>query len=90
MSAVMVSMAVLIRTFSSPDTHAPCLLKLCTPPWNGIVRWWLFREFGAELQLDNCIATIILNNPVLISSMFQYMGANIRECWNMLEIKCLS
>jgi len=23
------------------DTHAPCLLKLCVPPSNGIVRWWL-------------------------------------------------
>jgi len=28
------------------DTHAPCLLKLCIPPSNGIVRWWLFPEFG--------------------------------------------
>ena len=31
------------------DTRTPCLLKLCTPPSNGIVRWWLFPEFGAEL-----------------------------------------
>jgi len=23
------------------DTHAPCLLKLCIPPSNGTVRWWL-------------------------------------------------
>jgi len=46
-------------------THAPCLLKLCTPPSNGIVRWWLFPEFGAELPLDSCTTTIILNNPVL-------------------------
>ena len=46
------------------DTHAPCILKLCIPPSNGIVRWWLFPEFGAELPLDNCTPTIILNNPV--------------------------
>jgi len=46
------------------DTHAPCLLKLCIPPTNGIVRWWLFPEFGAELPLDVCTPTIILNNPV--------------------------
>ena len=37
-----------------PFTHAPRLLKLCIPPSNGIVRWWLFPEFGAELPLDNC------------------------------------
>jgi len=35
-------------------THTPCLLKLCIPPSNGIVRWCLFPEFGAELPLDNC------------------------------------
>jgi len=46
------------------DTHAPCLLKMCIPPSNGIVRWWLFPEFGVELSLDNCTPTIILNNPV--------------------------
>ena len=45
------------------DTHTPCLLKLCIPPSNGIVGWWLF-EFGAELPLDNCTLTVILNNPV--------------------------
>ena len=49
------------------DTQAPCLLKLCITPSNGIVRWWLFPEFGAELQLDNCTPTIILNNPVFIT-----------------------
>jgi len=48
------------------DTHTPCLLKLCIPPSNGIVRRWLFPEFGAELPLDNCTPTIILNNPVQI------------------------
>ena len=48
------------------DTHAPSLLKLCIPPSNGIVRWWLFPEFGVELPLDNCTPTIILNNPVHI------------------------
>jgi len=46
------------------DTHAPCLLKLCITPSNGIFRWWLFPEFGAEMPLDNCTPTIILNNPV--------------------------
>ena len=38
---------------SVPDTHAPCLLKLCILPSNGIVRWWLFPEFGAQLYPDN-------------------------------------
>jgi len=46
------------------DTHALCLLKLCIQFSNGIVRWWSFTEFGAELPLDNCTPTIILNNPV--------------------------
>jgi len=50
----------------SRDTHATCRLKLCIPPVNGIVRWWLFPEFGADLPLDNCTPTIILNNPVYI------------------------
>jgi len=50
--------------FQFRDTHAPCLLKLCIPPSNGIVRLWLFPEFGAEMPLDNCTPTIILNNPV--------------------------
>ena len=50
------------------DTHAPCLLKLCIPPSNGIVRRWLFAEFGVELPLDNCTSTIILNNPVQSST----------------------
>ena len=48
------------------DTHALCLLKLCILNSNGIVRWWLFAEFGAELPLDNCTPTIIFNNPVYI------------------------
>ena len=47
----------------SRDTHATCLLKLCMPPSNGIVRWWLFPEFCAELPLDSCTPTVILNNP---------------------------
>jgi len=46
------------------DKRAPCLLKLCIPPSNRNVRWWLFPEFGVELLLDNCTPTIILNNPV--------------------------
>jgi len=48
------------------DTHATCLLKLCIPSSNAIVRWWLFPEFSAELPLDNCTLTIILNNPVYL------------------------
>jgi hypothetical protein len=32
-----------------PLTHAPCLLKLCKPPWNGIVRWWFFPEFSCGI-----------------------------------------
>jgi len=48
------------------DTHAPCVLKLCISPSNGIVTWWLFPEFDAELPLDNCTPTIILNNPIYI------------------------
>jgi len=51
------------------DTHAPCLLKLCIPSSNGILRWWLFREFGAELPLDNFTPTIILNNPVFFRAV---------------------
>ena len=65
MSAVMVSVVVLICTFSS-RIHAPCLLKLCIPPLNGIVRWWLFPIFGVELPLDTCTLTVILNNPVYV------------------------
>ena len=52
------------------DTHAPCLLKLCISTSNGIVRWWLFPEFGAEFLLDNCTPTIILNNPVFNCATF--------------------
>jgi hypothetical protein len=35
-------------TGAFPFAHAPCLLKLCIPPWNGIVRWWLFTECGGR------------------------------------------
>ena len=45
------------------DTHAPSLLKLCIPPSNEIAIWWLFPKFCAELPLDSCTPTIILNNP---------------------------
>jgi len=48
------------------DTHALCLLKLCIPTSNGIVRWWLFPEFGAEFPLDNCNPIIIFNYPVIL------------------------
>jgi len=34
------------------DTHAPCLLKLCIPPWDGIAKEWLFPEFVSELPLE--------------------------------------
>jgi len=53
------------------DTHEPCLLKLCIPPSDGIVRWWLFPEFGAQLPLDDCTPTIILNNPVLQTCRYE-------------------
>ena len=56
------------------DTHAPCLLKLCITPSNGIVSWRLFPEFCAELPLDNCTQTIILNNPVLQPTSQQIFG----------------
>jgi len=79
MSAVMVSMTVLIRTFSSgTHTHTPCFLKLCIPPSNGIVRCWLFPEFGAELPLDNCTPTIILNNLVF-DVQYEYSAVHY-EC----------
>ena len=84
MSAVMVSMAVLIRTFSCGiHTHTPCLLKLCIPPSNGTVRWRLFPEFGAELSLDNCTTTIILNNPVLAVAGQVERLICVVACWNM-------
>jgi len=63
----MVSMAVLNSYLPFRNTHAPCLLELCIPPSNGIVRRWLFPEFGAKLPLDNCTATIILNKHVDIN-----------------------
>jgi len=33
-----------------PFSHAPCILKLCIPPSNKVVRWWLFPEFGVEFR----------------------------------------
>ena len=48
------------------NTHAHTLLKECTPSSNGIVRGWLFPEFGAELQLDNCTLKITLNIYIYI------------------------
>jgi len=62
------------------NTRAACLLKLCIPPSNGIVRWWLFPELGAELPLDNCTPTVILNNPVyLINRTMRMNHLKIRE-----------
>ena len=56
------------------DTHAACLCILCVPPSNGIVRWWLFPEFGAELPLENCTPTNILNNSLSLSlSIYIYI-----------------
>ena len=54
------------------DIHAPCRLKLCIPPTNGIVRWWLIPEFGAELPLETSTPTIILNNPVFYRLWLEY------------------
>jgi len=51
------------------DTHALCLLKPCIPPSNGIVRWWLFPEFGAKFPLDHCTSIIILNNPAFLHKL---------------------
>ena len=64
MSAVMVSMAVLIRTFSCEIHTQPVYLNCAYRLRNGIVRGWLYPEFGAELPLDNCTPTIVLNNHV--------------------------
>ena len=52
------------HTHTHTHTHTPCLLKLCIPPSNGIVRCWLFPEFVAVVPLDNFTRTIILNKPV--------------------------
>ena len=62
------------------DTHAPCLLKLCIPPSNGIVRWWFFPEFGAELPLHNYTPTIMLNNPVFYNFVTYLTGALYGMC----------
>ena len=50
--------------YTQTHTRTLSLETVCIPPSIGIVRLWLFPEFGAELPLDNCIPTIILNNPV--------------------------
>jgi len=52
------------------DTHAPCLLKLSIPPSNGIVRWWLFPEFGAESAAFGCVRHVrsVLNTFFGLSS----------------------
>ena len=63
------------------DTHSSCLLKLCIPPSNGVVRWWLFPEFGAELLLDNCTPTIILNNPVFGCNFQHLFMLYIWQCY---------
>jgi len=68
------------------DTHTPCLLKLCIPPSNVIVRWWLFPEFGAELSLDNCTPTIIWNNPIYIYIYIYIYIASARSWAHMSDI----
>jgi len=70
------------------DTHAPCLLKLCIPPSNGIVRWWLFPEFGAELRLDICTPTIILNNPVFCTYFnYSIKNSSVLFCYSSRRFK---
>jgi hypothetical protein len=65
MSAVMVSMVVLIRTFSSVYTRTLSLETVHTTfEWN--CQMVSFPKFGAELLLDNYTLTIILNNPVFV------------------------
>jgi len=67
------------------DTHVPCHLKLCIAPFNGIVRWWLFPKFDAELPLDNCTPTIILNNPVFVVISQNIVFNNISNILNNLK-----
>ena len=89
MSAVMVSMAVLIRTFSCEIHTHPVYLNCAYRLRNGIVRGWLYPEFGAELPLDNCTATIVLNiyvdiyiesdsKPNLLNFLFPQNSYNVR------------
>jgi hypothetical protein len=71
------------------NTHAPCLLKLCIPPSDGIIRGWLFIGFGAEFPLGNCTPTVTFNkhNYIYIDShsktncmiiLFPQNGCNVR------------
>jgi len=48
-----------VSILRSRNIHATSFLKLCIPLSTGIVRLWLFPEFGAELPLDKCNQTII-------------------------------
>jgi len=62
------------------NTYAPCLMKLCIMPSNGIVRVWLFPEFGAELPLDNCTLTTILHTLVYINKyIYTYIYIYIKS-----------
>jgi len=45
------------------DTNATCLLKLCIPPSNGIVRWWIVSRIWCGIAAV-IAPTVILNNPV--------------------------
>ena len=71
------------------NTHAPCLLKLCIPPSDGIIKVWLFIGIGAEFPLGNCTPTITLNkhNYIYIDLhrktncmiiLFPQKGSNVR------------
>jgi len=71
MSAVMVSVAVLIRTFSSGYTRTLSLETVHTAlGWN--CQMVVVSEFGAELPLDNCTPTVILNNPVFLQRKMKH------------------
>ena len=68
----MVAMAVLIRTFSSGIHAHPVSWNCAYHLRMELSRWWLFPEFDAELPLDNCTPTIVLNNPVFCSFISHY------------------
>ena len=48
------------------DTHAPCLLKLCIPPSNGIV---IVSRIWCGIAAGQLYPTISLNNPVFIAQI---------------------
>ena len=62
------------------DTSAPCLLKLCVPPSNGIVRWWLFPNL-----VRNCRWTILPRQSFWIT-LYIYIY-KVHSLWG--RFKCL-